>query len=102
MAADVQNGGQISKSITFEFVNFFCVLSFAMNYYFDQKHDLKPYFVKLAKNGESIQDGDQNLIFQHKSWSFQYFFILLFAFVWCKYHLFCGKKLFLKFKVAEI
>jgi hypothetical protein len=40
----------VGKSNNVEIWQHFCIHAFAMNLYFDQKHDLNSYFVKLDKN----------------------------------------------------
>jgi hypothetical protein len=58
MASDVQDGGQNSKEHNFGIFQYYCVLFLAMRLYFCQQHESKEYyFVKLVKNGGSIQNG---------------------------------------------
>jgi hypothetical protein len=57
MASDFQDGGRKSKEHKFENWQHFCIQSFAMSLYCDQQNDPNSYFVKLAKNRGSIQNG---------------------------------------------
>jgi hypothetical protein len=57
MASDGQDGGQNSKEHSFGFFQYFCIPFFAMSLYFCQQHGSRAYFVKLDKNGGSIQNG---------------------------------------------
>jgi hypothetical protein len=59
MASDVQYGDRNSKEHNFEV----CFQFFAMSVYFRQQHKSKAYFVKLVKNGGSIQNGGSKLRF---------------------------------------
>jgi hypothetical protein len=63
MASDVHDGGRKSRVHNHEIWQHFCIQSFAMSLYFDQQHDSNSYFVKKAKSGGSIQDGESNQIF---------------------------------------
>jgi hypothetical protein len=58
----VQDGGQKAKARNFEAFNHICVLSFAMDLYFDKQHDLRTYFIKLVEKIDRSKMTDQKLI----------------------------------------
>jgi hypothetical protein len=49
---------EIQGNITLSFGNIF-----ALSLYFNQQHDPRSYFAKLAKNGGPIQDGGSKSVF---------------------------------------
>jgi hypothetical protein len=86
MASAVQDGCRNSNEHNFDIFQYYGVISFALSLYFCQQHKSRAFFVKLVKNGGSIQNGGSKSEYIYRIYqpeSFQHFFNLLFARIWC-------------------